>query len=65
MATMTAKPRVSDWFCVSVLAFGTGANVTLLLVALLANVDRSDMAVATGISYLFRSVWKQRSKECH
>jgi len=44
----------TDWINTLPHGIGSGGIVTSLLIALLANVDRDDMAVATGISYLFR-----------
>lgn len=54
MALMTSTPRWTDWANPFLTGIGAGGNVTALLIALLANVNREDMAVATGISYLFR-----------
>ncbi|CAD6578235.1 MAG: hypothetical protein CYPHOPRED_000485 [Cyphobasidiales sp. Tagirdzhanova-0007] len=54
MANMDQIPRWTDWIVCVPNGIGIGSNVTVLLIALLANVDREDMAVATGISYLFR-----------
>ncbi|KAF8590764.1 MFS general substrate transporter [Ramaria rubella] len=54
--------RQSSWSLVGVITgtalmqFGMGVVITTALIALIANVTPSDQAVATAISYLFRSL---------
>ncbi|KAF8510277.1 major facilitator superfamily domain-containing protein [Gautieria morchelliformis] len=43
------------WFDIVPSAFGGSSVITSILIALIANVPRKDMAVATGMSYLFRT----------
>ena len=45
MANMDQIPRWTDWIVCVPNGIGIGSNVTVLLIALLANVDREDMAV--------------------
>ena len=45
MASMNEKPRWTDWINPLPNGIGTGANVTIVLIALIASVDRADMAV--------------------
>jgi len=55
-ATWTS--RTSDfhlWFDITPSGFGHSSLITSTLIALIASVDRADLAVATGISYLFRT----------
>ncbi|GAA6047387.1 hypothetical protein JCM3770_001279 [Rhodotorula araucariae] len=44
------------WFAILPSGFGFGSVITATLIALIASVDRSDMATATGLTYLFRYV---------
>ncbi|GBE88178.1 Vacuolar membrane amino acid uptake transporter fnx2 [Sparassis crispa] len=46
------------WLCVGLFAmnFGGGASLTTTLIALIANAGPADQAVATAVSYLFRSL---------
>ncbi|KAF8313422.1 MFS general substrate transporter [Clavulina sp. PMI_390] len=43
------------WFDIIPLGFGVASVLTTLLIGLISSVSREDMAVATGISYLFRT----------
>jgi len=43
-------------FIVAPSGFGFASVLTGTLIAIIASVDRTDMAVATGITYLFRTV---------
>ncbi|KZT62381.1 MFS general substrate transporter, partial [Calocera cornea HHB12733] len=43
------------WFDITPSGFGHSSLITSTLIALIASVDRADVAVATGISYLFRT----------
>ncbi|EJT97595.1 vacuolar amino acid permease [Dacryopinax primogenitus] len=43
------------WFDIIPSGFGHSSLITSTLIALIASVDRADLAVATGISYLFRT----------
>jgi len=43
------------WFDIIPSGFGNSSLLTSMLIALIASVDRADVAVATGISYLFRT----------
>ncbi|KZO93226.1 MFS general substrate transporter [Calocera viscosa TUFC12733] len=54
----TWSARTSDfhlWFDITPSGFGHSSLITSTLIALIASVDRADLAVATGISYLFRT----------
>ncbi|TNY24707.1 major facilitator superfamily domain-containing protein [Rhodotorula diobovata] len=44
------------WFAILPSGFGFASVITAGLIALIASVDRSDMATATGLTYLFRYV---------
>ena len=45
MAFMDQSRRWTDWINLLPNGLGTGSNVTVVLIALLAQVDRADMAV--------------------
>ncbi|KAK4699166.1 hypothetical protein P7C70_g7098, partial [Phenoliferia sp. Uapishka_3] len=45
-----------QWIAIMPCGFGFSSVVTSVLIALIAGVQRSDMATATGISYLFRYI---------
>ncbi|GAA5891699.1 hypothetical protein JCM6882_006171 [Rhodosporidiobolus microsporus] len=47
---------VQSWLSILPSGFGFASVVTATLIALIASVDRSDMATATGLTYLFRYV---------
>ncbi|KAF8586896.1 vacuolar amino acid permease [Ramaria rubella] len=48
-------PSLNLWLDIVPNGFGTSAILTTTLIALIASVSREDMAVATGMSYLFRT----------
>ncbi|KAF8580262.1 MFS general substrate transporter [Ramaria rubella] len=48
-------PTFDLWFDIIPNGFGIASLLTTTLIALIASVPREDMAVATGISYLFRT----------
>jgi hypothetical protein len=43
------------WFDIVPQAFGMASLITTTLIAMIASVRKDDMAVATGITYLFRT----------
>ncbi|KAI0939480.1 hypothetical protein AcV5_000887 [Taiwanofungus camphoratus] len=43
------------WFDIVPQGFGMASVITTTLIAMIASVDKEDMAVATGITYLFRT----------
>ncbi|KAM0752968.1 MFS general substrate transporter [Meredithblackwellia eburnea MCA 4105] len=45
-----------QWLSITPCGFGFSSVLTSVLIALIASVDRTDMATATGISYLFRYI---------
>ncbi|GAA5996745.1 uncharacterized protein JCM10292_003177 [Rhodotorula paludigena] len=47
---------VHSWLAILPSGFGFGSFITATLIALIASVDRADMATATGLTYLFRYV---------
>ncbi|KIM27608.1 hypothetical protein M408DRAFT_24523 [Serendipita vermifera MAFF 305830] len=48
-------PDVEFWFDITFNGLGFSSTLTSTLIAIIACVDREDMAVATGITYLFRT----------
>ncbi|CEH19501.1 Predicted transporter (major facilitator superfamily) [Ceraceosorus bombacis] len=50
-----STPEWITWVAIAPLGFGTCGVLTCTLIALINSVSRSDIAVATGISYLFRT----------
>ncbi|SCV72159.1 BQ2448_4853 [Microbotryum intermedium] len=59
ISTMTLNEHSStfhEWFGIIPAGFGFASLITATLVALIASVDRSDMATATGITYLARYI---------
>ncbi|GAA6002939.1 hypothetical protein JCM10207_001909 [Rhodosporidiobolus poonsookiae] len=47
---------VISWLAILPSGFGFASVITATLIALIASVDRSDMATATGLTYLFRYI---------
>ncbi|BGP16916.1 hypothetical protein JCM10213_007361 [Rhodosporidiobolus nylandii] len=47
---------VQSWLSILPSGFGFASVITATLIALIASVDRSEMATATGLTYLFRYV---------
>ncbi|KAM0791302.1 hypothetical protein ACM66B_005774 [Microbotryomycetes sp. NB124-2] len=51
-----SSPALLEWVSIIPSGFGFASVLTCTLIALIASVDRSDMATATGLSYLTRYV---------
>ncbi|KAF8512610.1 MFS general substrate transporter [Hysterangium stoloniferum] len=48
-------PSLDLWFDIAPNSFAVGSVLTTTLIAMITSVSREDMAVATGITYLFRT----------
>lgn len=48
------SPEFLKWGSITPVGFGMGATTTCALIALIAHVQRHDVAVSTAASYLFR-----------